>query len=287
MDVRIHHVGLPLRRPEEVFRLQREALGMQHVCTFVIPGVSENYFSGNGCDVVIHLMGDPLYPYQADLVAAHGRTWEHINFLVDDVDAVFERLVSKGASPCMEPTTLAHVRYGSVRDPKIDVIYELMRFRDDDPLRLGEVDVSSDPRPGELRLGQVSLVVADLRETERRLRDFFGLRTVYDHTEGDGGFVLMADPHWDREVHDFVVKLWDGPHAGTRERTLFREKGQLIDSVVFYADDVETAYRSAVAGGARGVAPPHDDGVYGGTVAWIADSEGNPMAIVEPPTFGG
>ncbi len=256
---------------------------MQHVCTFVIPGQLVNYFSGNGCDVSIHAMGEPFYSYQLHYIEKNGHTWEHINFLVEDVEAAYDRLVAKGAIPRCEPCMMAHVSYASVGDPEYNVLYELMRFRDDDDLALGQVSVEQAYRSDELRLGQISLIVPDLRKAENRLADFFGLHTVYEHTRHDSGFILMADPFWDVESHNFLVKVWGGPNIGLREKTLLEEKGPHFDCIVYYANDVAAAYEKAVDNGAQGVAGPRAEAACGGIRAWIRDAEGNDVCIMEPP----
>jgi uncharacterized glyoxalase superfamily protein PhnB len=119
---------------------------------------------------------------------------------------------------------------------------------------------------------QVNFYVADVEGMARFYREVLGFtesfRTPAEGTPVHvelriGGFVVgMAGIDAARSMHGIDV-------GGVRPRA----------EVVLWTDDVDAAFETVVAAGARPLAEPHD---FLGAVraAWVADPEGNPVELV-------
>ena len=277
MNYRFDHVGVWVRNAETVLEAYRNQLNNQLAGYWMAQGETENIFVGNGSDVTVHLQGAPVYPYQQPFIDRYGYTYEHLDLEVEDVDAAFEDLVAKGLKPLLPPQDMAHVRVGALED-RYGIVQELLGQSD---LGLGKPDLSVPPGPTDLRLGQASIVVPDLSEAGDYYEQIFGWRRVYECTLDGGGYILLADPFYDAEHHNFLLKVWAPPNLPPREEGLLADRGPGIDSIVYYADDVDGAYQVVVRNGMQGVAEPRYDSTYGATIGWVKDPEGNDIAIME------
>jgi len=119
---------------------------------------------------------------------------------------------------------------------------------------------------------QINLYVADVEASLRFYRDLFGFTETFRtpregepiHVEMrlDGLILGVASIESARGIHG--LRLGAGPPRG---------------EVVVWTDDVNHAFASTTAQGARPLSEPHDF-LADLRAAWIADPDGNPVQMV-------
>ena len=146
-----------------------------------------------------------------------------------------------------------------------------------------KVDVPS-PTPrrrDDLRLHHVSYLTADLgREVEFWTRHF-DLRLVYDFTRDNAGFVLLSDPYWDPDTHDFALEIIGGEFDSV-DRPIWESRGPCYDHLCLTTSDVEGVWGRAVEAGVPPLAEPVHHPEWGVTVAWLYDADGIHVELMSP-----
>ena len=119
---------------------------------------------------------------------------------------------------------------------------------------------------------QINLYVADVEGSLRFYRDLLGFIETFRTPRDDkpihvemrlGGLILgVASIESARQIHS--LELSGGPPRG---------------EVVVWTDDVDRAFASLTAQGARPLSEPHDF-LADLRAAWVADPDGNPVQMV-------
>ena len=119
---------------------------------------------------------------------------------------------------------------------------------------------------------QVNFYVADVEGMARFYRDVLGFTETF-RTPAEG-----APVHVELRIGAFVVGM-AGIDAARAMHGIDVGGDRPRAEVVLWTDDVDAAFATVVAAGARPLAEPHD---FLGSVraAWVADPEGNPVELV-------
>lgn len=129
MGMHFDHVGLNVADIEAQAAWYERALGLHRTHPFTVPPIEmTGVFLIDGNGIAIELVHRPGNVAGMDApnpaVAALTRGWGHICLRVDDVDALYEHLLSVGAESAMAPQESPEpgVRFAWVRDPEGNLI---------------------------------------------------------------------------------------------------------------------------------------------------------------------
>ena len=119
---------------------------------------------------------------------------------------------------------------------------------------------------------QVNIYVADVEGMARFYRDVLGFTETF-RTPAEGTPV-----HVELRIGSFVVGM-AGIDAARAMHGIDVGGDRPRAEVVLWTDDVDAAFATVVAAGARPLAEPHE---FLGSVraGWVADPEGNPVELV-------
>jgi catechol 2,3-dioxygenase-like lactoylglutathione lyase family enzyme len=146
------------------------------------------------------------------------------------------------------------------------------------PPPLATADLSKPLAPTEMNLHHISILTPELRRSQKFYHEKLGLKTVYEYTEDDGGFVFLIDPSFDHQKNNFMLEIIGPPHLEEREIEILEKRGACYDHLCYTAEDVEGAWKKAVERGATKMAEPFED--YGVQIAWVHDQDGNDVEIL-------
>ena len=277
MELRLHHFGLLCEDLERSIEAYCEKLGNQLTSRWYNRGQYDIAFVGSGTDFTLELVGRPFTPHQEEHVARHGYSIHHLAFLVDDVDAAFEDLRSRGARVAWEPKPHLFFRHCGFYDED-GLLIEVLSYAV--PLTLAKPDAPSDGNG--LVMDHVSILTPDLRRAQRFYTEKLGLRTLYEYVEDEGGFVMLTDPFFDFRGHRFMLEIIGPPHLEPREEELLARRGACYDHLCYVASDVRAAWKAAVEAGIEAGEAPRLYEEYGVWVSWLKDPDGNDVEIMDP-----
>ena len=230
MKLELHHVNILTPDVEGSIAFYQEMLGMQLSSRFYREGVFDIAFLRDGPSSTafsIEFVGPPFLDWMDDLYKKHGPLMDHFSFLVDDVDACYQELSTKGIDIIMPPEQFLTVKEMYFRD-KCGVVVELMSFVNDSLIPPPPANTSSN-RKIEYHLHHISMLCHDLATSERFYTEEFRLKTVKDRR--DQGYIIMADPVFlGDETRDTPFLEIMGPEAHwEREQTFLAEHGPGLD----------------------------------------------------------
>jgi catechol 2,3-dioxygenase-like lactoylglutathione lyase family enzyme len=281
MELELQHIDILTSDVEKSIAFYREKLGMQLASRFYREGVFDIAFLRDGPEstqFAIELVGPPFTSWMEDLYKKHGPSMDHYSFVVDDVDAWYEKLRASGAEIVAPPERFLTVKEMYFRDPG-GIVVEMMAFAD--PGLAPRAPVGAPARPGiEYHLNHISLLCHDLAASERFYIETLGLDTIYDRRET--GFILVADPVFlaDAEREAPTLEIM-GPEAPwDREQTFLAEHGPGLDHICFVVDDVDAAHDDLRSKGVEFFQEPEDMG--SNRLAWFYDPNGVQVELMLP-----
>ncbi len=273
MNHELHHVDILTADVEASIAFYEEKLGMQLTGRFYQEGVLDIAFLHDGpasTQFSIELSGPPMHAWMEDIYNRHGPSMDHQAFIVEDMDAWYERLRRRGVDILMPPheSLLAEEMY--FVDPG-GIVVELVAYPDK---TLEPKVLNRSPSAGgmDYYLNHFSLLCHDPDRSEDFYREVFDMQTVFDRRSD--GYILVADPvflsHREREAVTLEVM---GPKARwDREQTFLAEHGPGLDHICFVVDDVEKAYEDLASKGVDFFGKPEK--TNGNCLAWFYDPNG-------------
>ena len=147
------------------------------------------------------------------------------------------------------------------------------------------------PRPvrgarDDLALHHVCFVTPDLARAEAFWVEHFGLVKTYDFTAplpegGTQGFVMLSDPFFDADGHEFSLEIISGAFD-TIDGPVFERRGSCYDHVCFTTGDVAGTWQRAVDRGVEPLSEPAYYPEYDTTIAWLYDADGTHIELMDP-----
>jgi catechol 2,3-dioxygenase-like lactoylglutathione lyase family enzyme len=269
----LHHVDILTPDIEGSIAFYREKIGMQLTGRFFKEGFFDVAFLHDGpasTQFCIQLVGPPMYDWMEDTYREHGSSMDHYAFIVEDLDAWFEKIRMEDVNILMPPQKTLSVEKMYFQDVG-GIVVELMRFPDK---KFEPMMPERKPSRGEVDyyLNHISFLCYDLADSERFYKEVFNMKTVFDRRTD--GYILVADPvllaHKEREAVTLEIM---GPEAPwDREQTFLTEHGPGLDHICFVVDDVEKAYEDLSSKGVDFFGEPEK--TNGNCLAWFYDPNG-------------
>lgn len=281
---RFDHVGFLTPDMEYALATYR-ALGVDLMERNYRRGVHDLAYANAGTDVLLEFQAPPLLAESEEHIAQQGWSIERIAFVCDDAHAAYDSLIEAGVKSAWapepfvvngEPMAIA----AGVWSPEglmIDIVQHL------------NVHVPRTPRGerGDLALHHACCLSPDLAAAEKFWTTHFGLTKVYDFTapipdgpEGNKrGFVMLSDPFFDANDHEFTLEIIGGEHDSI-DGPVFEQRGPCFDHVCFTTGDVEGTWNHAVEQGVEPLSEPAYYPEYDSTIAWLYDADGTHIELM-------
>jgi catechol 2,3-dioxygenase-like lactoylglutathione lyase family enzyme len=277
MDFKLHHFAIVCEDFEKSLAYYRDQLGNQVPSRWQNRGFFNLAFVGNGGEGMIELIGKPYTELEEQHIAKQGYSINHLSFLVEDADAAFEELKSKGVKVAWELQDVLSLRQCGFYDED-GLLFEVFSYLS--PLPLASPDVSKPLGPTDISLHHISILTPELRRSQKFYEEKLGFKTVFEYTEDDGGFIFLMDPSFDYQTNNFMLEIIGPPNLVPREVRILEERGACYDHLCYTAIDVEGAWKAALERGAKNMADPVEE--YGMQIAWVHDQDGNDVEIMNP-----
>ncbi len=245
-------------------------------------------FLSAGTDVLMEFQSAPFLPESEEYLDTQGFSIERIAFVVDDVRAAYDELITAGIPSAWEPEPFVidgveiAVAAGvwSPEGLMIDIVQH--------------VNVAV-PRPargdrGDLALHHACCLTPDLAAAETFWTRHFGLTKTYDFTAplpagGTKGFVMLSDPDFDESGHEFSLEIIGGEFDSIDGPT-FEQRGPCFDHICFTTADVAGVWQRAVDAGVEALSEPAYYAEYDSTIAWLYDADGTHVELMSPVPEG-
>jgi catechol 2,3-dioxygenase-like lactoylglutathione lyase family enzyme len=120
----LHHIGLLTAEPRAAVDFYTGMLGLQAVTHARVAGQAEATFlmDHTGCPTYLQILGPPHLPHEEEFLKTHGAGFNHLHFLVQELDAAFLQLTDHGAWVNYPPEWGHAERVAGLFDPQgIDV----------------------------------------------------------------------------------------------------------------------------------------------------------------------
>ncbi len=99
---KLHHLGILCEDTAVSTKFYRDVLGHEVTARYFNKGQYDLTFLGSGSDLLIELIGRPFSQLEQAYFEERGGAFHHIALQVDDVDAAFADLTSKGVKVAWE-----------------------------------------------------------------------------------------------------------------------------------------------------------------------------------------
>ena len=133
----------------------------------------------------------------------------------------------------------------------------------------------------EYQIHHPCLLSESWQETIAFYERHFGFMSPFQYIYKHGGaFVYLIDPFFDPDSHYAMLEIIGKPYEEVREFEFAEKYGTGMDHAGFLVQDVDTAYRNALARGSGDFLPPYAD--YGTAMCWIQDADGNDLELMLP-----
>jgi len=278
MNYKLTHFGLLCGDVEKSLFFYQHQLGSQLTYRAFNRGVNDTAFVGNGSDASLELVGAPFLPDEKEHIARHGFSVHHISFEVDEVDAAFADIQSRGVKVAWEPKDMDCTRRCGFYDAD-GLIFEVYSYPT--ATTIATPDLRKPWTLTELELHHISLLTSDLFRAERFYTENLGLKRVTHHiTENNGGFIFMVDSLYNGKDHTCMLEIIGPTDSDEREVPLLRRRAPCFDHLCYVASDTRGAWQAAIDKGAKKFLEPVEE--YGTCIAWVRDPDGNDVEIMRP-----
>lgn len=270
----LHHFGLLCENMESSRNAYQHQLENQLTSRWFNRGLLDISFLGRGSDATLELVSAPFMPYEEEFIAKHGYGINHLSFLVADAEAAFQDLVKKGVRVAWEPQKVLDLWQCGFYDED-GLLFEVFNPLDPAvPMATSDLPCGS----GDLCLDHISILTPDLRRSQKFYSEKLGLKTVLEYLQDDGGFIFMADPHFNAHEHTFMLEIIGPPGLEPREEVMLDRHGACFDHLAFVTDNVQSAWGAALQRGIQKMESPVKD--YTVWMAWVNDPDGNDIEIM-------
>lgn len=279
MKIELHHVDILTEDMQKSLDFYQNKLGMQLVFHSDAGGTDVAFLADRaGTNFYIELVGPPFIGFQDTFFKQHGPIMDHFAFLVEDVDAWFEKLKSQNIEFVEEPEEFLVVKEMYFFDAS-GTIGEIMMYLDPSLAIIPPTQI--DPSNGiDYRLHHISIVCQDIPELERFYVEKIGLQLIHENRKE--GYIFLGDPELiadqTREVPS--LELMGPPGLTEREHAFLAKHGPGIDHLCFDVDDVDQAYEDLVSKGVIFDIEPMD--YEGNRIAFFKDPNGVDIEIMLP-----
>lgn len=290
---RFDHVGFITPEMDVALATYR-ALGVEVMERNYRRDVHDLAYANAGTDVLLEFQAPPLLAESKEYIARQGHSIERIALVCDDAHAAHRELIDAGIESAWAPEPFvvdgeAMAIAAGVWSPEglmIDIVQHL------------DVRVPRAPRRdrGDLALHHACCLSPDLAAAERFWTTHFGLTKLLDFTaplddSGDGrtkGFVMLGDPFFDTDGHEFTLEIIGGEHDSI-DGPVFDRRGPCFDHVCFTTADVEGTWKRAVDRGVEPLSDPTFYPEYDATIGWLYDADGTHIELMStlPPELLG
>ena len=269
---KIHHFGLLCADTASSARFYQDVLRLNEVARFYKAGAYDLTFLSGGSSLLLELVGAPFSAGEQAFIERRGHALHHIALETADVDAAFAQLTANGLQVAWEPDNFEFVRHCGVFDLNgilVEILQEL------EPLPKIE------RKSAEYQINHPCMLVENWQETIAFYAKHFGMMSPFQYIyEHGGAFVYLVDPAFDPDSHYAMLEVIGKQYEEAREFEFAAKYGAGIDHAGFIVQDVEAAYRHALARGTGEFLPPYAD--YGTAMCWIQDVDGNDLELMLP-----
>jgi len=278
---RFDHVGFLTEDMDYALAAYR-ALGCEPMERNQRKGVHDLAYMAAGTDVILEYQAPPLLAESEEYVEKQGYSIERIALVCDDVETAYADLIAAGVESAWEPDPFVvdgvpMAIAAGVWSPE-GVMIDIVTHKN--------VHV---PRPtrtdrGELSLHHACYLTPDLAKAEEFWTTHFGLKKSYDFTapmDGGGtkGFIMLTDPFFDAENHEFSLEIIGGEFDSI-DGPVFEKRGPCFDHVCFTTSDVPGTWQNAVDHGVEPLSEPAYYEEYDTTIAWLYDADGTHIELM-------
>lgn len=241
-------------------------------------------YSSAGTDVLLEFQAPPLLAESEEYISRQGWSIERVALVCDDVHTAYQELIDAGVASAWAPepfvvdgeTMAIAAGVWSPDGLMIDLVQHV------------NVHVPRKPRGdrGDLALHHACCLTPDLAAAEAFWTNHFGLTKTLDFTaplEGGGtkGFVMLSDPDFDAEGHEFSLEIIGGEFDSI-DGPAYEKRGAHYDHVCFTTDDVAGVWQRAVDLGVEPLSEPTFYAEYDATIAWLYDADGTHIELMTP-----
>ena len=270
---KLHHFGLLCKDTTASARFYREVLRLDQIARFYKEGAYDLTFLASGSDLLVELVGEPLSAGEQAFIERRGHALHHIAFATEDVDTAFAELTASGLQVAWEPDNFEFVRHCGVLDLNGNLVEILQEL---EPLPRVELKDAV-----EYQVNHPCMLVESWQETIAFYVKHFGMMSPFQYIYKHGGaFVYLVDPFFDTGSHYAMIEVIGKQYEEAREFEFAAKYGSGFDHAGFIVQDVDAAYRQALARGTGEFLPPYAD--YGTAMCWIQDPDGNDLELMLP-----
>jgi catechol 2,3-dioxygenase-like lactoylglutathione lyase family enzyme len=277
----LHHVSIFTPDVEASIAFYQKVLGMQLTTRFYQRSIFDIAFlqdgkSSNGLS--LELIGLPLSGWREKFFRQRRPSLSHFSFVVDDVDAWYERFQAQEVEILIPPDDFLGIREMIFRDPA-GLIVGIMAFLQPEATSLRVQEIIGNGGVT-YYLHHLSITCEDINIVEHFYRGQLGLKTVIDRRPG--GNIFMVDPAVavDGSRCGPMIEVIDQTCWWDREAALFKKLGPCIDHISFLVDDVDTVYNELMSQGIESTTEPVDYGPN--RIFFFRDPNGVEIEIQRP-----
>jgi len=281
MNLFLQHVNILTPDIEGSIIFYQDKLGMVLAARFYQEGLFDIAFLRDGsasANFAIELVGPPFVGWMDQVYQVHGPIMDHLSFIVDDIDAWYDKLNTMDIEFVQKPEHYLGVREMYFRDPA-GVIIEMMAL--DDPASMPEIISGSlDNKDLVYRLHHISIVCNDILPVEQFYVEKLGLRTV--HESRDDGYVFLVDPLvlGNGTATSPLIEIMGPPGIEPREAAFLAKYGPGIDHLCFTVEDVDAAFEALSNQGIKFDLEPME--YAGNKIAYFKDPNGIDIELMLP-----
>jgi catechol 2,3-dioxygenase-like lactoylglutathione lyase family enzyme len=277
----LHHVSILTPDVEESITFYQQVLGMQLTTRFYHRSEFDIAFlrdSRGSNDLSLKLVGLPLSGWSEKFFRQRNASLYLFSFVVDDVDAWYERFQAQDVEILIPPDDFLGIREMIFRDPA-GLIVGITTFLQPEATSPGGQEIVNS-RGGKYCLHHLSITCGDINSFERFYIEQLGLKTVIDRRPG--GNIFMVDPTVvvDESRYAPMIEIIDRTCWWDREAAFYKKHGPCIDHISFLVDDVDAAYNELVSQGVEISTEPVDYGPN--RIFFFRDPNGVEIEIQRP-----
>ncbi len=270
---KLHHIGILCEDTTAVSNFYTNVLHHEICAKFYNRGEYDLTFLGSGSELYLELIGRPFSDGEQAYFEQRGPGFHHLAFEVENADAAFKELKSKGLKVAWEPDDFLFVRHFGVFDDS-GILIEILEEKE--PLAKPHQTESV-----EFLLHHFDIFSDDWQRTKQFYSNVFGFQSVFEYIYDQGGaFIYLADPYFDGNQRQAVIEVIGPPYEEPREFDFAKRFGTGMDHIGYEVKDVQQAYASAIQRGSIEFVKPYAD--YGTEMCWIQDANGSDLELMLP-----